>query len=133
MSITATASLGTAFKLATTPITQIKDIDGPSIEVVQADVTCLGSTAKEYVGVITDGGTISANIVWDSSDTSHQLVAALFTSKATDAFTLTYADTSTLTGNCNISKLEIAATPEDVLVASVEFKVTGAVTFTEPS
>lgn len=113
-------------------IAQIEGFTGPGVSTDLIDVTNLDSSGgfKEYVAGLKDGGTFSFDIVWKSTDT-----ATLQAQQANFAGTLCGFKTAypfstpvVYTYSGYVTKWEPKAAKGDVMRASMEIKVTGAIT-----
>ena len=115
------------------PIAQRVKLDGPELTVGTAETTNLDSTVKTYRPTIPDSGKISGTLQYDPQDTSHLALFALYTTPATNAMALAFADTSSTVFNFTgiLTKLKPTGIEvESNLEAEFEIQITGAVTHT---
>lgn len=125
--------LGTTLSLGGTAIAQLVSVTPPSMENPTADVTHLGSTWREFVATIPDGGEISLNIEYDSAQATHATLASNFAAGTSGTWVVTLADSGGTTIGfagpiTNFEWDEIVV--DDVVRASVTVKISGAVTIT---
>lgn len=114
-----------------TAIAQVQDIQGIALVLNHAETTHHGSTAKEFVATLHDGGEVSFTIVWDPAEPTHKNAAGGLTydmlQKTKRNFQLVFPDV----GNSIISfaAFVVAFEPEapvaNALKAKVKLKVTG--------
>lgn len=101
MATAATSSQGVTFKRGNsvggastvyTLIAEIRSISGPSENAASIDVTSLDSTAKEFIGGLTDGGEVSFEMNFVGSNAQQQGLRADLDSRAKRDFQLTLND-----------------------------------------
>lgn len=111
-------------------ITLVNSVSAPEIEVSDVNITHLASSNgfKEWASGLGDGGEVEFEIQYGKAQ-----VATLYGYiRTTQAFTLTFPDGSTWTGNGHIKKLGGGKVEEDDIIKnSVTIKVTGKPTFTQ--
>lgn len=122
--------LGVTISIAATAEAQVRSISGPSPSVGQVETTALSSTWKTFLPTLPDGGEFSFVISYDPLDTGHQGLQTLVGTPAAVACVLTLHNSKTVSFSAFLTKLEISGlSPEEVISATVGFKVTGAMVF----
>lgn len=130
---------GTVLKISTAAAStvlqacaQVASISPPAISNPEVDVTTLGSTWRQFIGSIADGGSFSADLVYDPADFTHArfmtLVAATTPEETrivfpTTVFTIFFR--SLVTG---FQKQNVVV--DDAWRATATFKIDGVVTVT---
>lgn len=138
MPTTAYTSQGSLLKVAissaATTIPGVKGLTGPSVNTDFADITNLTSTGayKEWQPIMKDPGGVSFDMIYDPADPAHEYLRAANVSQAKENFTLILSDAgaATMTFAAYIAKFEFKLGIGEVLMVSVELKLTGAITFT---
>jgi hypothetical protein len=113
-------------------LTQLVSISFPQPTNPPVDVTVLDSTWRQFIGTIADGGTASAEIIWDQANNDHQRLATLITGSSPEEFRIV---NGTTTRTCFFRALVTdflpqAAVVDNVYRASVSLKIDGPVSFT---
>jgi hypothetical protein len=115
------------------------DLSGPNSQGSEIDITSFDSTAKEFLMGLRDEGTISINILRDTSSTGQ---GRLITDQAARTQRMLIIDFSTLvmdasavgarlTMQAYVQGFAYSAGADDALKAAVTFRVTGAVNTTK--
>jgi hypothetical protein len=131
-------ALGTILKAtigsSLTALAQVLSIDGPSMEQGTRETTHLGTVSwKTFAGTISDGGEISATILFDPADSTHAAMITAITTTVAFVWNLIFADTGAGTFSFSGILTKFATTGMEVeanLEAQITIKITGAVTFT---
>ena len=128
-------ALGTLLKVTIsstlTTVAQRVKLDGPELTVGTAETTNLDSTVKTYRPTIPDSGKISGTLQYDPQDSTHSFLFGLYSTPATNAMALVFADTgpTTFTFTGILTKLKPTGIEvESNLEAEFEIQITGAVT-----
>jgi hypothetical protein len=115
-----------------TEIPDVMSISGPDGSASEIDVTCLDSTAKEWLMGLPDEGTVSLELIWGGETGNTQQVALRtaranqsvenFQIKLTDSPQSVYAFQGYVTG------WSLSAGVDDAVKCNVTIRITGAVT-----
>ena len=113
-------------------IPDVMSITGPDGSAAEIDVTCLDSTAKEWLMGLPDEGTVSLEMVW-GGETDNAIQRQLRTARATQTLSyfqirLTDSPQSTYTFTAYVTGWSLSLGVDDVVKASVTLRITGAVT-----
>jgi hypothetical protein len=92
------------------------------------ETTEIGSAVQSYIAGIY-GGTASLDIFYDQNSTGHTALESAFTGGTSASLVLTVVTSQTLTANAYVTKFDINAQAGSVTRASIEFQLTGAITF----
>lgn len=108
---------------------QVVSITLPQLSNPEVDVTHLGSTCREFMNTIGDGGTVTYNIEWDPADTDQKRFHTLIVSGSTPEEYKVVFPTTTQTWlykavNTGFSPSEVRV--DDVLRATVTQKISGS-------
>lgn len=128
---------GTVLKLTITAtptdIAQVVGITPPQMTVGTSETTHLGSSWREYISTLPDGGEVSLTIEYDSAAATHAALWTAFTGGAAEAWSVVFNDT----GDTAIAFSGILTgfawdevTVDNVVTASLTIQITGAVTVT---
>ena len=111
-------------------IGQVVSISGPDGSVGEIDVTHLASTGKEYIGALPDFGTISMEVVWDPTETTHAAIWADFLAQTVSSYQIRLSDSpqSTLTFSAYPSAYAANLATDDKVGATISLKISGSVT-----
>lgn len=132
MPATATIGLGTTLSVNSSTPASVTKIDGPGISMGTVEVTHLGSTMKEYLPTIADGGDIVFTILYDRTESTHQDLETLVTDGDVVPCVVTYTRMSSKTISFNgiVTNFKVGGVePEGVVSADVTIKITSALTF----
>lgn len=126
-------AFGTLFKKGGTAVTEVVDIDGPSISRGAIDVTHQQSPNRhmEFIPDITDPGEVSFEVNFLPDDTTQKEILSDISSITVGSYSLTWIDGSKVwTFSAFPTKFQPkAAVKAKQLTASVTFKLTGAIDF----
>lgn len=115
-----------------TTVAQRLSLDGPSMEVGQAETTDLDSGAwKTYRPTIADGGEVSGTLLYDPADTTHAFLFTQIGAPTVIVWNIVFADAAPTTFSFSGFLTKLAPTGIEVeanLEAEFAIKVTGAVT-----
>lgn len=129
---TAFSSFGTLFKQGTNTIAAIKNITGPGLSVDTIDTTHLTSTGnwRTFLSGPKDGGEVGLDLVWDPTDTSHEILEDVLIGGTATAFSIVWSDSGSTTWQFNalVTGLDPAAPFGDYLAQAATLKVTGTPT-----
>ena len=126
------ASKGTVLKRATVAVGHITTLSGPSMTAATIDVTDHDSTAMEYKAGMVDGGDVSFDINFMA--TTGQQAVRDDLGAAPAAYTIEFPGGISAAFSAIVTAFGPAAGGvNDKLSASVTLKVTGLVTWTDPS
>jgi len=125
---------------AGTLIGSVVDLSGPNSQGSEIDVTSFDSTAKEFLMGLRDEGTISINILRDTSNAAQGNLIADQAARSMRKLTIdfstlvmtTVAIGSRLTMDAFVQSFAYSAGADDALKAAVTFRITGAVNTTKP-
>jgi hypothetical protein len=125
---------------AGTLIGSVIDLSGPNSQGSEIDVTSFDSTAKEFLMGLRDEGTISINLLRDTSNTAQGNLIADQATRSLRKLTIdfstlvmtTAAIGSRLTMDAYVQGFAYSAGADDALKAAVTFRITGAVNTTKP-
>ena len=118
-----------------TAIAQLGDVDGPNSKLDTVDTTHHGSTAKEYVPTIIDGGEVKFTINYDPAAATHKnaIGGLLYAhqNKLLKNFQLVFpvAAPAGPSFAAFVADFQVKAPVAGKLVADVVFKITGPVTW----
>jgi predicted secreted protein len=115
---------------------QVQSVSGPGLSADTIDVTSHDSTNawEEHVVGILRSGDVTMDIVWDPADAFYKNAGtgllADFIARAAITLTLQFPDTATTewTFSALVTGFEPSAPHDDMLAASVTFKLTGDLT-----
>lgn len=120
-----------------TNIGQVRDISGPGFAMSVEEATHHGSSWKEYVPGMLEGGEVSFEILLDTDDATHYQASAasLYSDminrrKRNFKMVLPDANTTTFAFAAYVTSFEVGAPVEGLLTASVTLQITGNVTVT---
>jgi hypothetical protein len=123
--------LGTTFQFGMSTIVQIAEYGGWEPEMGNVETTNMGSAQKTFLATLLDAGTVSFTIQYAPQATVHAALTTAFFAGTIDTCTITFNDGSTWAASCFLSKFAPNPQgPEDLLIAEVELKATGAITIT---
>lgn len=129
---TAFGSFGTLFKQGTNTIASIKNITGPGLSVDTIDTTHLASTGnwRTFISGPKDGGEVELDLVWDPTETTHEILEDVLIGGTATAFSTVWSDAGSTTWQFNglVTGLSPAAPFGDHLTASCTIKITGTPT-----
>lgn len=109
-------------------IASVRGISGPGASGDNVDTTTLDSTSRyrTFIGGLVDGGEVTFDLIYDTEDAGHKLLAQLLTSQDTKAWTITYPTTFTPQAfNGHVSGLGVETPLDDVITQPVTIKVSG--------
>lgn len=129
---TAFSSFGTLIKQGTNTISAVKNLTGPGISNDTIDTTHLTSTGqwRTFIGSLRDGGEVELDLVWDPTDTSHEILEDVLLGNTATAFSIVWSDSSstTWTFNALVTGLAPAAPLGEHLSQSATLKISGTPT-----
>lgn len=113
-------------------VAQVVSFTPPQLTNPPVDITVLGSTWREFLGTIPDGGTVGLSIIWDQGNADHARLATLLAASTPEEYKLIASTTTKVT---TFQALVADFQPQEVVVdnvwrANVNLKVSGAVTIT---
>lgn len=113
-----------------TALSRVFEATPPSSEVDQVDVTHFGSPQRrrEFIAGLTDSGTASLQMDHVPASATDVFVEAWRASGQTRALRLTYPNASSVTFSGYVLTYQSSIPLDDKMTASLEIKVTGAVT-----
>ncbi len=109
-------------------IAQVRGISGPGASGDAVDCTTLDNSGRyrAFLGGLVDGGEVTLDLVYDTEDANHQVLAQLLTSQAERAFTITYPSTfSPQIFNAFVSGLSVETPLDDLITAQCTLKING--------
>lgn len=97
------SSFGTLFKQGTNTIAQVRSISGPGMSKDVIDTTHLTSTNgwRTFLASFKDAGEVEVGLLWDPTDTSHEILEDNFASTATAAYSIVFSDPASTTFQFN--------------------------------
>jgi len=110
-----------------TTIPECMNIKGPALVLDTVDVTNHDSPsgAKEFIGGLLDGGTVTADINFQPSNAVHKQLYGDMFNRVKRNFKLVYPDTSTDTFVALVTKFDPSASEKDRLLTALELRITG--------
>ncbi len=120
-----------------TAVAHIGDVKGPNMAQDTVEATHHGSSAKEFLATIEDGGEISLPINWDPAEATHKNTAGglayAFKNKQKKNWQLVYptANNDMLSFAAFVVGFEPSGAVAGKLTAEIKLRVTGPVTFSE--
>jgi hypothetical protein len=122
---------GTVVKKNNTAIGKVRDVSGPEEEVddIESTHNDISGTTKTYIPGLTEGGEVSFDVVYESSNAS--TVRGMI--GVEDTFTLEYPDGSSWSWSGYVRVLGNEAPMNDLVTQSVTIKVADEPTFTPGS
>ena len=110
----------------------LKDFTGPNITKDTTDVTCHGSPGKseQMLGTLADGDTVTFQIEWDDSLTSHRFITDNIGGSFAWQITWPSSSETKWTFTAFISGFSTDLDVESSVLADVTLTVSGAVTVT---
>lgn len=127
----AISGFGTSLKIGAVAVAEILDVSGPSLSLETIDVTSHNSLEawREYIAGLLDAGEITFDINYVPTAVTHKNAAGgllyLLATRASQAFTLTFPDTTAWTFNGFVTGFEPSAPVDDKLSASITIKISG--------
>lgn len=117
------------------------DFNGPQLDVPEIDVTCMDDTGKEYLAGLADPGSLSATVNLDLQSTEIQRLFTDIDQRQVRKYRLQLSDNlSTLPGSpatpttfefdAFIRGFPVSGGVDAVVSASVDFRITGPITYT---
>lgn len=129
---TAFSSFGTLIKQGTNTIAAVKNITGPGISNDTIDTTHLTTTGqwRTFIGSLRDAGEVELDLVWDPTETSHEILEDVLIGNTATAFSIVWSDPGSTTWQFNalVTGLAPAAPLGEHLSASATLKITGTPT-----
>lgn len=116
-------------------IAEVKNIDGPSGNNPQVEVTHLGSTSQEFIAGLASQGTIACTANFDPTSTTHlgatKAILDEFDSKTVRYYRITWSDSgsATATFTAFVSDRTLTTPPSGAVELSFSLTISGAVTF----
>lgn len=125
-------------------IGEVIDLSGPSIsrDTIETTVLDQATNHKTFIGGLIDSGEVTFDIQFDPTDTELQFIldtlddgATADSTEARDTLRIVFTDGSSTTYYMDgvFTGLSINTPKDDIATASVSFKVSGAVTTTDPN
>lgn len=110
-------------------VTQVSEIGETAPEI---DVTPIDATARQFIGGLAEGNSVSFTLSYVASDATHQTLRdALGSAKN---FEIVWSDTSKAAFTLVITSfMRGETTAEGVMTASLEGRISGGVTYTDPA
>jgi len=114
-----------------TTIAEVKDIDGPELELEAKEVTSHDSGGwREYIGTLLTGGEVSFDLNFIPTNATHSYSSGLIddmVSRTRRNFKLVFSDTGATTWQfaALVTGFKTAAAVEDELAAEVTLQITG--------
>jgi len=133
-------STSTSLSTSTTALVLgVVDLSGPNSQGSEIDVTSFDSTAKEFLMGLRDEGTISINILRDTSSTGQNRLIADQAARTRRMLTIDFStlvmEASAVGSRLNmqafVQSFAYSAGADDALKAAVSFRITGAVNTTK--
>jgi predicted secreted protein len=109
-------------------IAQVRGISGPGASGDSVDCTTLDNSGRyrAFLGGLVDGGEVTLDLVYDTEDADHKLLAQLLTSQDEKVWTITYPSTfSAQVFSGFVSGLSAETPLDDLITAQCTIKVTG--------
>lgn len=123
------SSFGTLFRQGTNTIAFVRSIGGLSMSKDTIDTTHLTSTEgwRTFIASFKDAGEVPIGLIWDPTDTSHEILEDNFASTATAAYSIVWSDPASTTWQFNalVTALQPAAQLGEALTADATLKITG--------
>ena len=131
--MTAIISQTTTFTYDGTAIGDIVSLSAPSITVATIDTTNIASIYRTFLGGTIDSGSMSIECMYDPNEAGSAKLEAEWEATASAApqskeCVITFSDGSTYTFSAILGGMQASAAIDAVVTASVELKVTGAIT-----
>ena len=115
-------------------VIQVRNISGPGVSGADVDTTTLDSSSnyRTFVGGLLDPGELTFNIVYDSTEATHALIAHLMGERHTAAWKVCIGSTAGVTTSFNghIKGMAREIPLDDVITCDVTVKVTGVPGYT---
>lgn len=129
---TAFSSFGTLLKQGTNTIAAVKNITGPGMSADTIDTSHLTTTGqwRTFLGSFKDAGEVSLDLVWDPTETSHEILEDVFIGGTATAFSIVWSDSGSTTWQFNalVTGIAPAAALGEHLAQEVTMKITGTPT-----
>lgn len=110
-------------------IAEVTGFSGPDGSASEIEVTHLLSDAKEFIMGLPDEGSITLNINYLPSDSSHQELHKARAARTLENFRLTFSDdaASVLTFSACVMSISVSGQRDDAVTAQVTLRITGAI------
>jgi hypothetical protein len=134
-------STSTAVSTASSAVVgAVVDLSGPNSQGSEIDITTFDSTAKEFLMGLRDEGSISINLIRDTSNAGQTNLIADQASRARRKLVIDFSTRvmatsvigSRLTMDAYVQSFAYTAGADDAVKAAVSFRITGAVNTTKP-
>jgi predicted secreted protein len=124
----AISSNGVAITMGATAVGLVTDfqVGGTAAEI---DITHLGSTGREYMAGIPDGGTCTFTIHYDPDLAGHVALTTAYTARTSQAWVIELTNNDDMTFSGPITGLQFEGSIDSPVSASVTVRVSGAITF----
>ncbi len=109
-------------------IASVRGISGPNASGDSVDTTTLDTTGRyrTFIGALVDGGEVTFDLIYDTEEASHKVLAQFLSSQDTKSWTITYPSTFTpQTFSGHVSGLGAETPLDDVITQPVTIKVSG--------
>tara|TARA_R100001463_G_scaffold129363_2_gene188247 strand:- start:39 stop:443 length:405 start_codon:yes stop_codon:yes gene_type:complete len=126
---------GTIFKYNSVAIGDIISISAPSVTVATIDTTSVASIYRTFLGGTIDSGTMSLEIMYDPNSTAGAALEAEWEATASNApverdCEIEFSDSSKYAFKGILVGMSASVAIDDRVTASVEIKLSGAITVT---
>ena len=115
-----------------TVIAEVTTITGPTTSADQVDVTSQESASgfREFIRGLVDPGTVTFDLFYDGTDTSHKaLMADISSTDTPEPWKMVFPDTTELTFAAKTNGFEFTVPVDGALTVSVTLQVSGAITY----
>jgi predicted secreted protein len=136
----ARAAVGTEFRIGDggtptevfTKVAEVLSLSGPEITAEEIDVTSLDSTGgyKEVITGLKDGGTVALEMNWIRTNAQQGILRGMVDSGLQRNGRIVFSDTTQAAFGFKVTSFSMGAEPGAQLKASVNIKISGAVTWT---
>lgn len=127
---TVTVSSATATPQTWTQVVNFKSFTGFDGQPTEIDASNLSSTAKEFVMGLVDSGQLSIVVDMDNANVAHQALRTAHFASNSKPFKLTLPDGHIGSFTAFVKKFPLDGGVDKILQASVDLRITGAVSWT---
>ena len=124
---------GTTLTYDGVAIADIVSISAPSISIATIDTTSIADVYRTFLAGTIDSGEMSIEVQYDPNETGSAKLEAEWEATQSAAplakgVVITFSDSSTYTFNAILTGMQVTAATDSVISASINLKVTGAIT-----
>lgn len=114
------------------PVGRVRSLDGPSLETAEVECTTFDSTlaSREFLLALKDPGSFTMELAYDPQDAGVQEVQAALTDRIIRSFKIVFPTTGhVISGDAYVNSFSPSIPVDDLVTASVGFRISGAVTW----